>query len=212
MAGDLSWVVGDVVRLDFRVAVGLVDSRSDLVFPCARPCPCDLLDRQAMIGMDTLHRSLERPQRGEQMRPHEPLQRLRSDVLMRAPAHPISSLAGGEDHARRVLLGRHDDQRPSIELAGAGGRVDVPPQPLDRRLGLLRITVVDLGPAAAPVLTGPGHIRTELPDHKPDPGHGEVMNALTVLRPRRAVVVRSQQGVHELCEPRSYPDAPPLRG
>jgi hypothetical protein len=145
---------------------------------------------------------LELGQRRGHVRAGELLERLGGQVLVRAPAHRVAALAGGHHDPRGVLLGGDHDQRAAVELARGLGGVDEFPQPPVRRLGALglaRVAVVDLQPAAAAVLAGLGHVAAQLVDDQADAADRQLLHALADLRVGRVVVIRAQEGVDELC-------------
>jgi hypothetical protein len=107
-----------------------------------------------------------------------------------------------------VLPGRNDDQRATEELAGGLAAVDVVPQPRDRGLRVAVVAVVDAQPAAAAVLAGLRDVGAQLVDDEADAPGGDAGDLLPGLGVGGAVVVGAQQRVDELCEPRSYADAP----
>ena len=157
-------------------------------------------------GVGALDGLLEPGQRRGDVRPGELLERLRGDVLVRAPAGRGHPLAGRDDQARRVLLGGDDDQRAAVELAGALGAVDELPQPGERGLRVAVLAVVVAQPSAAAVLARLGDVAAQLLDDEPDAAGGDPGDPLPGLRVRGAVVVGAQQRVDELCRRGDYAD------
>jgi hypothetical protein len=66
------------------------------------------------------------------------------------------------------------------------------------------LAVIDAQLAAAAVLAGFCHVGAQLVDDQPDAGRGEAGDPLPGLGVRRAVVVRAEQRVDELCRARDY--------
>lgn len=97
---------------------------------------------QARGDVRALDGLLELPQQAGRWDPVS----LRS-ALMASPCARSSEwgrpLTAGENEPAGVLLGRDDDERAAVDLAGGLGAVEEPPEPRDRDLRVARVAVVD---------------------------------------------------------------------
>ena len=149
-------------------------------------------------AVGALDRLLELAERRGDVRASELLQRLRGESLCELQRGRASAGSTGRP-ARRVLLGRDDDERAAVELARRLRAVD-DFHSHERGLGVAVVAVVDPQPAAAAVLARLRDVAAQLVDDEPDAAGGDAGDPLPGLGVGGAVVVGAEQRVDE--EPR----------